>query len=175
MHLLQSGREYERPTSTGALACNFISNSKRYVYGRRDTEFDSSFLDLQDACLLYRHPKAKIIEELSDKSEVTKYKNLIVLDGSWREIRRLFNRLKLVNKWPIYMFNNPPKTRWGVRSEYFENGLATAEAIAYFMQLIGEDKKSEKLMKFFDYHTKNILRMRGITTPPSSHLNSNLP
>ena len=76
--------------------------------------------------------------------------NLVVPDGSWRQAQRMARRIPGLDGADLVTLpEGGPETRWGVRRETKEGGLATFEAIARAYGILEGDEVQRVLDKFF--------------------------
>ena len=121
-------REDRKPTNTGRLASECLSNSEVIVRGHKgspDAPFtwDASTQPL----LLYPHDDAvPIARFVASERPVT----LIVPDGTWRQASKVRNRVRGLRSVPCVSIEPDAPTIYRLRNETRDEGLATIEAIA---------------------------------------------
>lgn len=155
-------REWSKPTATGPLALNVLSNSELRIQGNRDQPLD--FLDLKTdhrrTLLLYPGEDAQILNRafLSVDSRPV---NLVVPDGNWRQAARMGRRLPGLEHATMVRLPEGAKTGWGVRRESHPEGLATFEAIARAFGIIESPEVQETMERVFSLMVKRTLQARG--------------
>lgn len=129
--LVMHRREQHRPTATGKLALQVLPNHALLLHGYRDAP-----VDLNDhvepgrrGLLLFPSDDAQPLTAAflaRDPRPVT----LVVPDGSWRQASRAARRLPGVEHFENITLPEGESTRYQLRREPKEGGLATMEAIA---------------------------------------------
>jgi DTW domain-containing protein YfiP len=89
--------------------------------------------------ILFPSPKAQDISEAKD------LKCLLVLDGTWNEARKLYQRNDVLRRVPHYLFTPPEISSYTIRQEPQENYVCTLEAIAYALEVLEPDFNTEHL------------------------------
>jgi DTW domain-containing protein YfiP len=86
---------------------------------------------------------------------------LVVLDGTWRQTRRMYHRLPVLHGLP--RLSLPAKTRevLQLRASSFAEGRSTLEAIADALALIEGPELGEQLHRVHALFVERVLRARG--------------
>ena len=94
--------------------------------------------------------------------DLTPVRRLIVLDGTWRQTRRMFRRLPMLHKLPCLAL--PPKTRQvlRLRASNLEEGRSTLEAIADALAVLEGDSIATPLHRLHELYVERVLRARGV-------------
>lgn len=120
----QDPTEAKHKLSTAPLLNLSITNSRLLVgeeFGFADIFSDSR---IDECALLY--PLADGTELLEgDKQQV---KKLLILDGTWRKVRRLFHLNPWLNKLSYISLNPDFQSQYRIRKSPREDGLSTIEA-----------------------------------------------
>ncbi len=89
-------------------------------------------------------------------------KRLVVLDGTWRQTRRMFKRLPALH--PLPRLTLPPQGRpvLRLRVSAFEDGRSTLEAIADALQLLEGPEVAAPLHALHALHVERTFRARGV-------------
>lgn len=121
-------REERKPTNTGRLAIECLSNSEVIVRGHASSPsppltFDASTQPL----FLYPHPDAIPIARFAGSDRPI---TLIVPDGTWRQAAKVRNRVPGLADVPCVSLEPDAPTTYRLRHETRAEGLATIEAIA---------------------------------------------
>ncbi|WP_153914265.1 tRNA-uridine aminocarboxypropyltransferase [Shewanella sp. TC10] len=77
---------------------------------------------------------------------ISDFDALIIIDSTWQEARKIFNRspyLKTLNKVSI---NNSEDSIYKLRRNQLEGGLCTAECAAHILKQYGNSSCAEKIM-----------------------------
>tara|TARA_R110001583_G_scaffold107705_1_gene256315 strand:+ start:389 stop:1159 length:771 start_codon:yes stop_codon:yes gene_type:complete len=161
--LLMYDTEVLKPSNTGKLIADLIPDSFAFLWSR--TEVNPNVLALLDDPMwqpMVVFPKAYAGEgrEIFDnKIPLTSGKRplFIMLDGSWREAKKMFRRSPYLQNLPVLSFT--PKTpensaelssRYQIRLAANNTELATAEVAAQVLSLAGEQTNADLLDLWFD-------------------------
>jgi DTW domain-containing protein YfiP len=160
--LVMHRREQHKPTATGPLALEALTNSELRIHGHRDRPLDCSDLDSPDrrTLLLYPGEDASVLNSellARDRRPVT----LVVPDGNWGQAARMGWRLPGLGHAEMVRLPEGPPTRWGIRREYHPQGLATFEAIARALGIIESPAVQEGLEELFRLMVERTLQARG--------------
>lgn len=161
--LLMYDTEVLKPSNTGKLIADLIPDTFAYLWSR--TEENPELLELlADSCWqpMIVFPKAyagegrKVFDNHID-IEAGKRPLFIMLDGSWREAKKIFRRSPYLQKLPIVSFT--PKapegdaqlsSRYQIRLAANNTELATAEVAAQILALADEHINAQLLDLWFD-------------------------
>lgn len=153
--LLTHRLEHYKPTNTGRLIGDCIEHTRVFEWSR--TEPDPALLKaLEDPRLApflvfpddqedYRHRVVGI--ERVAASERTPV--LILLDGTWRQARRMFRRSEYLIDLPIVSLRTERRTRYRLRKAASAQHLCTAEVAAELLSQSGEVLAGEVLDDYF--------------------------
>jgi DTW domain-containing protein YfiP len=155
-------REQKMVSATGPLAMHCLANSETFVHGNRDFQVDLNVLNSPDRRLLFLYPGggAKVLSPLflqTDDRPVT----LIVPDGNWNQAGRMAKRLKGIEHAEFVTLPEGERTRWGLRKEIREYGLATFEAIARALGIIESPLVQKEMEEFFMLTVDRVKKLRG--------------
>lgn len=160
--LVMHHREEIKPTATGPLALEALTNSELRIHGHRDRPLDLSDLDVPERRTLILYPgdevpvlSRSVMEQ--DRRPVT----LVVPDGNWRQASRMGRRLPGLDHAEMVRLPEGPPTRWGIRREHHPEGLATFEAIARAFGIIESPEVQAGLEELFDLMVQRTLSARG--------------
>ena len=97
--------------------------------------------------------------------EVTPFgevKRLILLDGTWRQTRRMYVKLPALH--PVPKFSLPQKQAkvLRLRDSKFEDGRSTLEAIAEAIALLEGDEVAAPLHALHAAYVERVFRARGV-------------
>lgn len=166
-------KEARLPTNTGRLAKLLLPQScKTELRGEPSIDNEEACqsdkqneLDLDRAILIYPSAESLELPQHTERfmSEVTKRKKaqLVFPDGSWRQASKMPKRIKGLNCVPAFHLGpGEKKTRYQLRREPKEGGLATFEAIARILGIIEGPKLQNELESFFDRFVEESLATR---------------
>jgi DTW domain-containing protein YfiP len=86
---------------------------------------------------------------------------LIVLDGSWRQARRMLKRLPALWLLPRLSLPDKPDPPLRLRTGRSSRERSTLESIADAMRLFGGDEAAQALFRVHELFVERSLRMRG--------------
>lgn len=172
--LLMTDTEILKPSNTGRLIADVIPNSYAFLWKR--TEPNRDFLALladpqwQPIVVFpkeYAQPEQVVydnvlpVKAISSSRTQTKKPLFILLDGSWREARRIFRKSPYLQQLPMLSFaaSNPNdeqvQSRYHLREASKNSHLATAEVAAKALRIIEHTNTAKHLdlwLDVFVYH-----------------------
>ena len=155
--------EARKPTNTGQLAAACLPHSDTLVRGHAGSPTPPLIWDAgTQPIYLFPHDDAVPIEHFaaSEKPVV-----LVVPDGTWRQAWKVRQRVPGLREIPCVSLPSGGATRYLLRTERRENGLATIEAIARAMEVLEGAWVREALDRIFHTMVERNLRMRGSMIP----------
>ena len=159
-------REARKSTNTGLLAARCLSNSEVHVRGLTDAPADLSGLETPERRTLLLFPREDAVPltaELAaaDPRPVT----LVVPDGTWGQARRAVRREPALRDAIAVIPPDDGPSRYQLRHEHDERGLATAEAIARALAVLEGDHVRRHIEAAFDEKVARTLETRQPTGP----------
>ena len=161
--IVVSRREEKAATNTGRLAHMALTNSAIVARGVLDQPYDLNefLMPKRPAYLLYPSDDAAVIDEAFVAS-LSHPINLVVPDGNWRQTVKMCRRDRVMQRLPRIKLPPGPGTRYHVRTERKEGGMATIEAIARVIGMIESKKAQADLERLMDAMVdRTMLRRRG--------------
>lgn len=152
-------REQRKPTNTGRLAIECLSNSQALVRGHESSPsapftWDGSTQPL----FLYPHQDAiPIARFAASERPIT----LIVPDGTWRQAAKVRTRVPGLTDVPCVSIEPDAPTMYRLRRETRDQGLATIEAIARALGVLEGEHVRSALEKVFRAMVERTLWSRG--------------
>jgi DTW domain-containing protein YfiP len=122
--LLTHERELLRPSNTGGLAKNLAPQIVEQIIWARNTP-DPSLLNAinhENTVLLYPVDDA-------DDAPIESFENIILLDATWQEARKMFNRSSYLKNLPRAHIKPRQLSQYQLRRNQLEGGLCTAECV----------------------------------------------
>ncbi|MBA6341969.1 DTW domain-containing protein [Colwellia sp. MB02u-10] len=161
--LLMYDTEVLKPSNTGKLIADLIPDSFAFLWSR--TQVNPEIITLLNDPMwqpMIVFPKAYVGEDreiFDNKITVRSGKRplFIMLDGCWREAKKMFRRSPYLQHLPVVSFT--PKTpenstelssRYQIRLAANNTELATAEVAAQVLSLVGEQTNADLLDLWFD-------------------------
>lgn len=130
--------ELRLTSNTGRFVALALPNSRILEYGG-GPEFDDSELRADGTVLLYNASGAT---QLPPEGSV---RRLIVLDGSFRQARRMYKRIDALRELPEVALPPPPVVPVRLRQPPSPHGLSTLEAVAHALALLEGPALAEPL------------------------------
>ena len=95
---------------------------------------------------------------------------VILLDGTWRQTRRMFHRLPALHSLPRLTL--PPKDAQvlRLRESTFADGRSTMEAAADALERLESPEKAEQLHRLHALYVERVFRARGVWEMKRSQL-----
>lgn len=168
-------QEQKKPTNTGQLAVRCLENSSCHVVGHGlggPLEDSPAALPpppppvyvptgYRGALLAPGDDAVPIDQFMKDRSDEPIA--LVVPDGTWRQARRIRNRTPELAALPaVTLPADVARSRYLLRNEPIDGGMATLEAIAHaFAVLEGDDVVRDALLQLLRLQVDRILWHRG--------------
>ena len=157
--LLLIHRDEERkPTNTGRLGTLSLCNSELVLHGERDQPTVISWPEGSQPLLVFPHDEARPITEYA---RLDRPVTLIVPDGTWRQAAKMRTRLPALAGVPTVSLPEGAETRYRLRAERREGGLATIEAIARAFGVLEGEAVEQALLELFQIMVERTLWVRG--------------
>ncbi|WP_271273248.1 tRNA-uridine aminocarboxypropyltransferase [Aliamphritea hakodatensis] len=148
IYLLTHPRELPKPTNTGKLVTEVLGASVRLVEWSRIGP-DAELLQLaEQGALALIYPgegSTELSAALADAGLSGRLKGLVVLDGTWQEARKMFNKSPYLQKLPRIALEVSEASRYSLRRNQKAEGLCTAECVAYVLQTLGRGAEAKRL------------------------------
>jgi len=128
--LLTHAREVFKKTNTGQLVQQIVPNTQTIIWQR--TEPDAALLQqlkLNNTALLYFVDEAESTENIED------YENFILIDSTWQEARKIFNRSPYLQTLPKIKLSFKQNSKYHLRRNQVEGGLCTAECVIELLRV----------------------------------------
>jgi DTW domain-containing protein YfiP len=143
--------EIRKPSATGPLALEVLSNSEMRVHGYQEAPLDVNDLFVPDrrVVLMFPRENAPALDRSfldADKRPLT----LVFPDGNWGQASRMARRIPGMSRAETAVLPRGQRTRWGLRREPHEEGLATFEAIARSVGLVESPTVQNAMESLFD-------------------------
>lgn len=151
--------EDRRTTNTGRLALECLANSAVVVRGHQDQP-DAPFVPEPGTrpLLLFPADDAVPLDTLPPSAHPV---TLLVPDGNWRQASKVRARIPGMAQVPCVTLPQGPPSRYRLRSEPKEGGLATLEAIARALEVLEGPEVRAVLERVFAAMVERTLWSRG--------------
>jgi len=157
--ILMYDTEVLKPSNTGRLIADLIDDTFAFLWSR--TEHDPQLVELINddkwqPFVVFPSEYAEVNTKIyNDKVDCLPNKRplFIMLDGSWREAKKMYRKSPYLANLPVVSFD-PEKfgqsSRYQIRSAANDNQLATAEVAARVLSMYGEEENANLLDLWFD-------------------------
>lgn len=154
--LLMHKKETYKPTNTGRLLVDlFPNNSHVFCWSRQQPQPELLAL-LEDPkrsfCILF--PGDEDDERVSSQwqhsgPEDNRRKTFIILDGTWKQARRMFNLSPYLAKLPVLALDHNQVSTYLTRQAAHEHYLSTAESVGLALQQSGDQQSATAVLKYY--------------------------
>lgn len=149
--------EIRKPSNTGNLAASCLTNSEVIVRGHQgDPTAPLTFPEGTQPLLLFPYEDAVPITQFIGKPTI-----LVVPDGTWRQANKVRQRVPGLASIPSVVLPPDVPSRYRLRSEAHEHGLATIEAIARAFGILEGPHVRTALEHLLDAMVDRTLWARG--------------
>jgi len=147
--LLTHERELHRATNTGAIALESANEVvERVLWERVNPNKDlTRLIENNEAVLLYS--KAESSSAVS-KPTIEEYENIIIIDGTWQEAKKIFNQSSYLKNAPQFTLKTANASLYNLRANQPKGGLCTVECIIEVLRLKGQHKVAAELSLKFE-------------------------
>lgn len=160
-------RERLKTTNTGQLALHALANSALFMWGDEGTVIAPEALVPAGEHAFVLTPGGRTLtpEVVRELHERGRDLTMVVPDATWRQANKMVRRIPAVAALPRYGLPQGAPSRYLLRSEPREDGLATIEAIARALALLEGPEVAEALERPFHAMVAGTLRTRGRVLP----------
>jgi len=175
--LLMYDTEILKPSNTGRLIADIIPNTYAYLWSRTEVNPELLLLLKDKSWQPYVVFPSQYAEEnrsvYQDSFPQVEGKKplFIMLDGSWREAKKIFRKSPYLANIPLLSFtpenvdinnlSNNTSSRYQIRKAAVNNQLATAEVAARVLTMANEHYNAKLLDLWFDVFNFRYQRGRG--------------
>ena len=158
--MLQHPHERTMPISTGKLTFKSLTNAifRSGVSFDQDKVFEDWVTTYKTPVLLFPSPQA------IDIADVDPPDALIVLDGTWREAKKMRFLSQNLQALPQVKFVAPHPSRYRIRKEPHPEFFSTIEAVHHCLSWWDKDCSYDDLLKLFDKMVEKQLAYIGKNT-----------
>lgn len=157
--------DYEmiKPSNTGRLIADVVPDTFAFQWSR--TEPEQAMIDIindEQWQPFIIFPEEYVVERervQTGQLKLDPNKRLlyILLDGSWREAKKIFKKSHWLQDLPVISFDPEVVSQYQIRTAAKENQLATAEVAALVLSHHGEQANAEILSCWFDVFRERYL------------------
>ncbi|MDN6296624.1 MAG: DTW domain-containing protein [Halomonas sp.] len=176
--LITHRMEHYKPTNTGRLIGDVLDDTRVFTWHR--TEPDAELLALLDDPRYapfvvfpddqpdYDSGRVVGIDAVTSAQAAGKVAVYILLDGTWRQARRIFRKSPYLDRLPVLPLRTTRETRYRLRKPASSDHLCTAEVAAELLRQGGDANAADVLDDYFDAFNQSYAASRGhrkIDTP----------
>ena len=146
--LLTHSRETQKTSNTGRLVQQTITACKTIIWQR--TQVDKGLLQLIEAnnsVLLYPSDESSA-DKILQASDILQYEHFILIDSTWQEARKIYNRSPYLQKLPCIQLSSQ-LSNYHLRRNQVKNGLCTAECVIELLRVGSHFAQADKLEQVF--------------------------
>lgn len=126
--LLTHARELAKKSATGPLIKQILPDQCDIIEWSRTSADDRLTLTLDKKRTLLIYPEAKTdSQEIEDTETLDQFDTFIILDGTWQEARKIYNRSPYLHSLAHYSLKVDYSSRYKLRRNQKSIGLCTAE------------------------------------------------
>lgn len=164
LYLLTHEREFNRRSNSGRLVQAFLADKCRTIAWRR-TEPDNELLAaIKSGRVALLAPKDKKLAP-ADSNEIPAdnvktvfdFDGFILLDGTWQEATKMFNKSPYLQTLPRYSLSSAETSEFILRANQVEGGLSTAECAIALLRESGQELQALELHTQFKQFIKDCL------------------
>jgi len=154
--------EDRKPTNTGRLAAQCLATSEVVVRGHEASHNDAIvFAPGTRPVLLFPHEGARDLREALSSDPSSDPVTLVVPDGTWRQASKVRQRVRGLDDLPCFTLPTGLPSRYRLRAESHDDGLATLEAIARAFGILEGPHIEEAMLEVFGAMVDRTLWARG--------------
>ncbi|MDN3638087.1 DTW domain-containing protein [Simiduia curdlanivorans] len=156
--------ELFKPTNTGRLIADCFPKQTHAFCWDRLTPPQALLTLLQDperqCCIIFPADESEGREVYSEPPASNKLLTFILLDGTWKQGRRMFNLSPWLQTIPALNLDPAERARYSSRIAAFDNYLCTAEAAALALAISNQLASSQLLFDYFSVFNLHYAAMR---------------
>ena len=147
--LLTHERELHRGTNTGTLAIDGSNQIvKRVLWERVNPDKElMRLIENNEAVLFYSKGESSETESLA---VIEEYENIIIIDGTWQESKKIFNQSGYLKNAPQFTLKTDNDSLYKLRANQPKGGLCTIECIIEVLKIKGQNKIASELLAKFE-------------------------
>lgn len=141
IYLLTHERELDRLSGTGSICDKELDYLEIIPWKRKEPAplFDN--IDAEKTVLIYPGKSE------NPSIDLNSIENFILIDGTWQEARKVYNRSPYLRAYKEYEFKNSSPSIYNLRRNQI--GLCTAESVIELLKLLGREEDSKRLYDAF--------------------------
>lgn len=160
--------EHYKPTNTGRLIKDVLAPTRVFTWYRTtpDPELLSLLTDPRYAPFVVfpddqpDYADRVVAIDAVHEAACERIPVLILLDGTWRQARRIFRKSPYLDMLPVLPLHTERLTRYRLRKPVSESHLCTAEVAAELLRQAGEGEAANTLDDYFDAFNESYAASR---------------
>lgn len=147
--LLTHSEELKKANGTGQLISSHLANLSSVIVWQR-TEPDEALMALPEEKTLVIYPSATEPKAISPEVKLDAHsaEHFIILDGTWQQARKMYNRSPYLHKFQTYEIRGE-SSQYLRRRNQQKSGLCTAESAIYLLREKGLTSEAQQLESAF--------------------------
>ncbi|MBI9099406.1 MAG: DTW domain-containing protein [Spirochaetaceae bacterium] len=143
--LLTHEKEFKRHSNTGNVVARVLGPMAEQLLWQRKNPSKTILetIDCNDTVLLFNNSEDNCI------SDISHFENFIILDGTWQEAGKIYNKSPYLKEMKSFTFKTCNKSQYNLRRNQKEWGLCTAECVIEILKMKGDNKNAEKIHDAF--------------------------
>jgi DTW domain-containing protein YfiP len=147
--LLTHSEELKKESGTGKLVKEILTDQCHIIiWARKEPNQDLLALDPLNTAIVYlKSPTSLTLE----KEEVCHLQNIIILDGTWQQARKMYNQSPYLARFPHYEIQGE-SSAYTKRRNQKEAGLCTAEVAIHLLKEANDPQTKKLQARFSDFN-----------------------
>ena len=173
MVVVQHNRDAFKPTNTGRLLPQVLTNCRLTRYAVRGEDFDAGALGDPDVdyALLFHRSEGEGVPgvpalDVAALREGRRPRAIVVLDGTWAQASRMSRRIPEVARIPTFELPPGAPSVYTVRNRDDPARLCTFEAIIRVLGVLEGPQPARAMQRWFNELTARLLFMKGRLPAP---------
>lgn len=169
--ILMYNFEYFKPSNTGRLIADIAPDNFAFIWNRTlpDPALLALLSDQQyQPIIVFPNEYAEATRCIQKPVRSDKKYLFILLDGTWREAKKMFKNSPYLDNFPVLGFKTESGSNYRLREAAHLHQLCTAEVAIEVLQLIDEKTASTELSNYFDVFCKNYMAGKPHLNPTIS-------
>ncbi len=172
--LLMGDIEAIKPSNTGWLIADLVADTHAFAWSRTVIDpaliallndpqwqpfvvFPGEFVDPARVVTELAAPLAAPLAA-SGAASVDRRPLFVLLDGTWSEARKMFNKSRYLDGFPVLSLRPDQASNYRLRRSECANHLCTAEVAALCLQMAGDDGAADALSAWLAVFTEHYLK-----------------
>ncbi|WP_240840917.1 tRNA-uridine aminocarboxypropyltransferase [Acidaminobacter sp. JC074] len=150
--LLTHENEFSRTNNTGRLIEYAIASTRVFAWSRTETPSQMiALMDDYDVYLVFADDRDEEKKRVKSYEPSEKKTVFIILDGTWKEARKMLRKSPYLADLPIIALNPKSQTSYDLRRNKDQGHLCTVEVAVALLDEVGAIKEADALNMYFEY------------------------